>query len=176
MISRRSLLGAFALASSSAYADTPDGPPLPPTLPELSGLTLTEPDGVATTLGQTLRPGPAVVSFWATWCAPCVMEARHLAAARTRIAPAELNIVGINVDRNRDEARLADFLRRGRVNYTQVRGDAAAYRAFGGGEQILLPRLFVFDADGQPIAAFGRYFGGATLRQVDRAIDRARGA
>jgi thiol-disulfide isomerase/thioredoxin len=177
MIARRTLLAsALCLGfAPEARAQADDGPPLPPALGALGEVALTTPAGAATTLGAQLNPGPAVISFWATWCAPCIMEARHLSAMRTRIAPERLNIIGVNVDRNRDEARLADFLRRGRVNYTQVRGDLAAYQAFGGGEQILLPRLFVFDASGAPTAAFGRYFGNATLRQIDRAVERAMG-
>lgn len=156
-------------------AQAPQSPPLPPLLSDLAAVALTRTDGSQATLGSMLGPGATVVSFWATWCAPCVMEARHLAETRTRIARERLNILGVNVDRTRDESRLADFLRRGRVNYDQARGDLSAYQAFGGGDQILLPRLFVFSSEGRPIAAFGRYFGGATLRQVDRAIEQAIG-
>lgn len=174
MIARRTLLAAALAATPGvAFAQTEDGPPLPPSLDELNNLALTRPDGASTTLGASLHPGATVISFWATWCAPCIMEARHLGQMRTQIAPERLNIIGINIDRARDEARLAAFLQRGRVNYTQLRGDLAAYQAFGGGAQILLPRLYVFGADGRPGAVFGRYFGGATLRQVDRAVERA---
>lgn len=178
MISRRLLLCAAgaSVLPSVAHAQTADGPPLPPALSELTALALTTPEGAPTTLGAALGPGPSVVSFWATWCGPCLGEARHLAEMRTRIPAARLNIIGINIDRNRDEARLADFLRRGRVNYAQTRGDEAAYQAFGGGPQVLLPRLFVFDANGRATAAFGRYYGGRTLREVDRAVDRVLGA
>lgn len=178
MISRRSLLvaGAALAIPGAAQAQTAPPPPLPPSLSELGGLALSSPEGAPATLGAMLGPGPSVVSFWATWCAPCLMEARHLAGMRTRIPAARLNIVGINIDRDRDEERLADFLRRGRVNYTQARGDQAAYQAFGGGPQILLPRLFVFDANGRATAAFGRHDGNRTLREVDRAVERVLGA
>jgi thiol-disulfide isomerase/thioredoxin len=173
VISRRVVLsvGVAALVAQPAFAQGEGGPPLPPALGALSPTALTTPDGTPTTLGAHLRPGPAVISFWATWCGPCVMEARHLARLRTRFAAERLNIIGINIDRRRDEARIAQFLERNRVNYTQLRADIDAYRAFNNGEQILLPRLYVFAADGAPVAAFGRYHGGATLRAVDRAVE-----
>ena len=178
MISRRLVLAGAAYAPLAACgalvpeanAEAYISPPLPPHLSGLGALALTRPDGTPTTLSAELSPGPAVISLWATWCAPCVQEARHLARLRESYRPDQLNIVGVNVDRERDEARIAQFLEQGRVNFAQVRGDAATYAAFGQGAALLLPRLFVFDAEGRPVAAFGRYFGGETLRAIDRAV------
>ena len=171
MIVRRAfLLGSASLALPASAFAAEDGPPLPPLLSALGALTLTRADGAPTTLSAELTPGPAIISFWATWCAPCVPEARHLARLRAEIAPERLNILGVNLDRTRDEAAIARFLERARVNYAQARGDAALYQAFGNGPQIALPRAYVFAADGAPVAAFGRYNGGATLRALDRAV------
>lgn len=177
MVTKRMLLvaaaGWVAAAATGAAEATSGDPPLPPPLTALRDLPLTLPDATPTTLADQLAPAPAIISFWATWCAPCVAEARHLAALRTRYAHERLNIIGINVDRTRDEARIARFLERGRVNYIQLRGDPALYQAFGGGAQIALPRAFVFDADGSPRAAFGRYNGSSTLRALDGAVEAA---
>jgi len=172
---RRTLLlglGAFAVAPNARA----DGPPLPPALDALSPLAVTLPDGAAATLGDYLAPAPSVISFWATWCAPCVAEARHLARVRVRYPAAALNIVGINVDRRRDEDQIARFLTRTGATYTQLRAEPALYAAFGGSAtQIALPRCFVFAADGRAVAAFGRYNGAATLRAIDRAIEGVAG-
>ena len=172
MLSRRIFLAALATAASARAEEVP---PLPPSLDQLTALALTRPDGASTTLGAEVSPGPAIISFWATWCAPCTPEARHFARVRADISPERLNIVGVNLDRVRDEAAIARFLSRAQVNFTQLRGDLAAYQAFGGGAQILLPRAFVFAADGTPSAAFGRYHGGATLRALDRAVEAVLG-
>lgn len=169
-VSRRAILA--ALTPAEAIAAEPASPPLPPPLSQLGGLPLALPDGAPTTLDDALGPGAAVISFWATWCTPCLREARHLSGLRARHPPERLNILGINVDRDRNEQRIAEFLNAGRVNFTQMRGDGATYAAFGQGETILLPRMFVFDATGVAAAAFGRYSGGVTLRAIDRAVDR----
>lgn len=162
--------GSAALAAAPAFAQTAD-PALPPPLAALLDLPLTTPAGRDTTLGAHIAPGPAIISFWATWCAPCLMEARHLARVRARYAPAQLSILGLNIDRERDEDRIAAFLQRARTNFTQLRADMPAYVAFGGdADRIRLPRLYVFAADGRPAAVFGRYNGAATLRTLDRAV------
>ncbi len=97
-----------------------------------------------------------------------------LSDLRKRIAPMELDIVGINVDRTRDEKKIAAFVKRGRVNYTQLRGDPEpTYKAFGGSMPITLPRLYVFDRAGKPTRVFGRYDGQKTLKEIDAAIAAA---
>jgi thiol-disulfide isomerase/thioredoxin len=174
MRTRRALIATMAagVMAPHAFAQA-DRPPLPPALTGLAALPLILPDRDAT-LGELVAPDrPSIISFWATWCAPCLMEARHLAELRRQHAPERLAILGINVDSRRDEERLNSFLNRAHVNYAQARGDATTYAAFGSPLPIRLPRLYIFYADGRPVTAFGRYFGRATLRQVDQAVARA---
>lgn len=152
----------------------PHRPPLPPALSALRDVRFIRADGASTTLDQQLAPNAAtVISFWATWCGPCALEAQHLGRMRARIAPARLNILGVNVDTRANEIEIARFLQAHRAFYAQVRGTAEAYAAFGGGDQIMLPRLFVFARDGRPIAAFDRYLGEQTSRRIDDAVAAA---
>jgi thiol-disulfide isomerase/thioredoxin len=168
------LAGGAASLSFPAVAKA-DHLPLPPPLADLSALPLMKSGGAATTLGAELAVGrAAVVSLWATWCAPCIQEAQHLSKVRTANAPDKLDIVGINVERDRDEEDIARFMKKGRVNYAQLRGDPEpTYTAFGGLMPITLPRLYVFDRTGRPLKAFGRYSGGKTLKEIDQAIAAA---
>lgn len=174
MLARRSLLaaGLAAASPSLAFADR-IAPPLPPALPTLRHVSVRR-NGASITLSEVLTPGVAsVITFWATWCAPCALEAQHLGRMRTRIAPARLNILGVNVDTRANEIEIARFLQAHRAFYAQVRGSAEAYAAFGGGDQITLPRLFVFARNGRPLAAFDRYLGEQTSRRIDDAVEAA---
>jgi thiol-disulfide isomerase/thioredoxin len=175
MLARRSLLaaGLAAAAPSLAFADR-TAPALPPPLTTLGDVRLTGADGAATTLSSLLVPGPAsVITFWATWCGPCALEARHLGRMRARIQPSRLNMLGVNVDTRANEIEIARFLQAQRAFYAQARGTVEAYSAFGCGEEITLPRTFVFARNGAPVAAFDRYLGEQTSRRIDDAVAAA---
>src|SRR5205085_7841193 len=115
-------------------------------------------DGRATTLGRLLgRPRPAVVSFWATWCAPCALEGRKLAELRNSLPDEALAMVGVNIDTDAEPTRLNQFRQKAQMTYTQALDGRGLYLAMTGQPQLALPRTFVFDREGQPTAAFGRF-------------------
>lgn len=165
MLKRRTFLIAGLAVATPAHA-TPV--PLPPSLDVLSSVPLQSFSGEDTTLGRHLRPGPAVINFWASWCAPCVEETMHLSSIRRRYDEARLNIIGLNVELVANEEGVRGFLERTRPAYTQLRADMSVYQAFGGDAQLSLPRLFVFDASGRPTAAFAAM----NVQDVNRAIAR----
>ena len=177
MIDRRSLLASFAATAAlpaAAAEPAADQPALPAPLARYRDLPVRRIDGRAQTLGHLLGPPrAAVVSFWATWCAPCALEGRRLARIRMAYPDEQLAIIGLNIDATADGARLDQFRRRAEMNYTQGLDARAAYVEIAGRAQLALPRTYVFDADGQPVAAFGRFFGERTLRSLDEAVRRA---
>ena len=48
-----------------------------------------------------------LVSFWATWCSPCIQAVPHERALLERFGNSDFTIVGINADDDIDEARMA---------------------------------------------------------------------
>lgn len=48
----------------------------------LAGLTLTDASGASADLARLTGGRPAVIAFWATWCAPCLRELPTLAKFR----------------------------------------------------------------------------------------------
>jgi hypothetical protein len=63
------------------------------------------------------------------------------------------------------------------MNYTQLLGDLAMYRAFDarllGNNQISLPRLYIFAAGGRPVAAFDAFYPDRTPADIDQALTAA---
>ena len=179
MIDRRSLIALVAAGVAlPARADAlADQPALPGPLPRYRDLPVRRIDGEPQTLGHLLgRPRPAVVSFWATWCAPCALEGRRLARLRSAYPDERLAIVGLNIDTQAERTSLDLFRRRAEMNYTQGLDARAAYIEIAGQSQLALPRTYVFDGAGKPVAAFGRFFGDRTLRALDEVVRRVAAA
>ena len=61
---------------------------------------------------------PSVLSFWATWCAPCLKDMRVLDAAAGRFSRQNLAILGMIVDQPHPETVRLDIARGG-AHYAQ---------------------------------------------------------
>ncbi len=168
---REAMLGLAAGGLCAAARPLEDQPILPGPLERYRDVGLRDFDGRPTTLGRLIGPPrPTVVSFWATWCAPCAIEGRKLAELRGRLPDSTLAIVGVNVDTKADEARLNAFRQKARMTYTQGLDGRGLYLAMTGQAKLALPRTFVFDRNGRATAAFGRFFGGRTLSAIEAAV------
>ncbi len=89
------ILLAAGLPDEAHPAAGPEGLPVVGALaPPFSGLDL---EGHFISL-ETWRERPVIVTFWATWCAPCQVEMPALQALYEAGSPDGLHIVAINVD------------------------------------------------------------------------------
>ncbi|MBL8771428.1 MAG: TlpA family protein disulfide reductase [Phenylobacterium sp.] len=180
MLDRRHVIAGLTAAATPARAAESrlaDQPALPGALSQYRDLPVKRLDGEPSNLGRLLGPPrPAVVSFWATWCAPCALEGRRLARLRLLYPEAALAMVGLNLDARPDPIRLDAFRRKAEMNYTQGLDARAVYAAFTQQAVVSLPKTYVFDAEGKAVAAFGRFFGERTLRAIDEAVRRVAGA
>ena len=110
-----------------------------------------------------LRGRPAVVNFWASWCAPCRREAPALEAAWQRYKDEGVAFLGIDV---RDiESQGERFVREEGLTYPSVRDpDQELVRAMGLGD--LLPQTFFVYPDGKLLSTQGLYeISGEELEQ-----------
>ena len=48
---------------------------------------------------QTLRGRPLLINFWASWCAPCIVEMPSLQKAAEQLRPDGIDVLLISVDR-----------------------------------------------------------------------------
>ena len=104
---------------------------------------------------------PAVINFWAPWCAPCNVELPQLVNLAERYGD-EVDFVGMSVElADLDSVRAS--IERFAVPYAQFLADETVMeRFFGDGAQAALPSTYVFDQAGR----LRRLFRGA-LTEAD---------
>ena len=100
-----------------------------------------------------LRGRVVYVDFWASWCAPCRRSFPWMNELQARYAKDGLAIVGINVDKRREDAErfLRDTPASFPVVYDAKGGTPAAYDVKG------MPSSYLIDRSGN-VAAVGEGF------------------
>lgn len=117
--------------------------------------------GGTMTLGE-LRGRPAVVNFFASWCAPCAAEMPDFEAAHQRRAD-EVAFVGIALQDSPGSAM--ELVRRTGVTYPVAADpDGALYRVFGA---VAMPTTVFLDAEGDVVE---RVSGALSAEQLEAHV------
>ena len=104
-----------------------------------------------------------LLDFWATWCAPCLLDMPRFAAWQTRYGPRGLRIIAISMD---DDPALARKLcEKLRLNYPVAMGDEQLGLLYGG--VLGLPMTFLIDAQGKVQSQFQ---GETDLNMIERQL------
>lgn len=142
-------------------------------------------DGSRILFGSRVSPGkPTLISIFATWCLPCVVEAPYLAQIRKDLG-ARYNFIYINriegnPDPNQPPAVITQYLARaGMSDVDYVTADAKAYRQIVGADiatipdgLVGIPRVYLFDRDGRQIyTRLG--FQASEGRRLERMVRQA---
>ena len=93
---------------------------------------------------RSFRGKVVLLNFWATWCAPCLVEMPVFAKWQQQYGPQGLQVVGISMDDNDAPVRRA--LSKLKPNYPIAMGDAALGERYGG--VLGLPLTYIIDRKG----------------------------
>jgi len=134
---------------------TPEGD-----LPDPDEVTFTTFDGESVGLAS-LRGGPTVVNFFASYCVPCIEEMPALEEVHQELQ-AEVSFLGLAVADRADDAQA--LVERTGVTYPTAQDrDSAVITALGG---TVLPTTVLLDADGEVVATHNGELDADQLRRL----------
>jgi cytochrome c biogenesis protein CcmG, thiol:disulfide interchange protein DsbE len=158
----RTIFAAFCLAASTL---------LPPStlwandgaaLKEVPDFTRPDLKGDQITLSG-YRGKLVLLNFWATWCAPCLVEIPKFVLWQRKYGAAGLQIVGVSMDDTATPVKRA--YDKYHFNYPVVMGDAQLGERFGG--VLGLPLSYLIGPQGRIVA---RYQGELNLKKLEAQI------
>jgi peroxiredoxin len=68
-------------------------------------------DGDFVELSELTGEGPLLLSFWATWCKPCIEEMKELNKIYEEYKEAGFNLVAISTDSEKNVSRVKPFIK-----------------------------------------------------------------
>lgn len=109
-----------------------------------------------------------VVSFFASWCMPCRMEAPELVSLSQQYAPRGVQMIGLSLDRPTSRDDVIAFVTSNKINYPVGMIHPEQTREFGGVRSI--PTIVVLNGRGEIVS---RIVGFDRSGRLERAIEAA---
>lgn len=100
-----------------------------------------------------------LIDFWASWCAPCIIQIPHLGQLQKQYGGRGFQVVGVSMDDSAATTR--ETMRKIPFHYPVVRGDAQFGNLYGG--VLGLPQQFLVGPDGKILAIWSGDLPAATL-------------
>jgi thiol-disulfide isomerase/thioredoxin len=114
-----------------------------------------------------LRGSIAVVSFWATWCAPCREELPRLSRLAQDYSASGVRFIAISIDEPKDRAKVAPYIAQQKLTMdVWVGGDTDMLDRVGLGN--IVPGTVIIDQQGEIV---GRIMGEAREEDVKARVD-----
>jgi thiol-disulfide isomerase/thioredoxin len=132
--------------------------------PEIAGVDL---EGRPMTL-SAYRGKVVLLSFWATWCFPCMKLLPHEQELAARLRDRPFAIVGVNSDT--DQAAVSDALTKHQVQWRSFRNRTTGKQTVSGAWDVIgYPTLYLIDHEG---VIRKRWIGSPPPEVLAREIDR----
>ena len=129
--------------------------------------TLKTLDGKSLKLSD-LRGKAVLLTFWATWCAPCKIETPWIVDLQNQYGAQGLQVVGVSMDDESETEGIKKFAQEMHMNYPILRGSEDVASAYGGME--FLPTTFFVGRDGN---VTGRILGLKARSDLEDNVKRA---
>ena len=154
-VSQFMILSLF-LSISSAYAAVK----MPPfSLPNVvNGATVNSADYT----GKTL-----LITFFATWCPPCMQEVPALIELHQQFSKGSFSVVGLSVDQGGADV-VAKLVEKRSINYPVLMADEITARNFGG--VVGIPTSFLVNKEGNVVKKYPGYVPHAVLENDIKEI------
>jgi thiol-disulfide isomerase/thioredoxin len=116
---------------------------------------------------SSLRGHIVVLSFWATWCAPCEEELPRLSAISKSYAAKNVRFIAVSIDDKKDLRKIRPFLAKHDIGldvWTGASADTLDRLGLGN----IVPGTIILDEEGDAIA---RIMGEARENDIRSAVD-----
>jgi peroxiredoxin len=152
----QSIIFCLLLTVSSAYATT-----------KMPSFSL--PDAVSgSTVNSTNFTGKTLlVTFFATWCPPCMQEVSTLIELHQQFSKANFSVIGLSVDEGGADV-VAKLVEKRSINYPVLMADATTARNFGG--VVGIPTSFLVNKEGNVVKKYPGYVPHTILEQDIKKI------
>jgi peroxiredoxin len=108
-----------------------------------------------------------LLTFFATWCPPCVEEIPVLVKLQNELADAGFSVVGLSVDQQ-GAASVAKFVEEQQINYPVLLAEAQTTQDFGGVYGI--PVAFLVNKVGNVVKRYNGYVQAEILEKDIRSL------
>jgi thiol-disulfide isomerase/thioredoxin len=110
-----------------------------------------------------------MISFFATWCPPCIAEIPHLNNLQEKYKN-DISIIGISLEENKSNSDMKKFINYNAINYTisNSPGNQQLAKAVGGVNNI--PFMIMYNKNGDYVT---NYLGAVPQEMIDSDIESA---
>jgi thiol-disulfide isomerase/thioredoxin len=116
---------------------------------------------------SALRGRIVVLTFWATWCGPCLEELPRLSQLSQQYAGRGVEFIAASIDNASDRGKVQPFLTNNNIDLNVwVGANSEILQAFGLGE--IVPGTVIIDQQGEIV---GRIMGEARDEDVRSRVD-----
>ena len=105
----------------------------------------------ATVSSEVYKGRAMLITFFATWCAPCLQEIPALKAVQAQFQDQGFSVVALSVDEG-SAATVARLVRKAGINYQVLMADQTTLSNFGGIATI--PTSFLVNKEGQVVKKY----------------------